>query len=566
MRIAPLIALLVSPLAPPVSAFAAEGTLAIILSGGADKESNHVRYENNVRLFSDILDERGYPRAARKVLFNRGVNSEVMDPESKNDFAAPQYGVPSAFVKVARKNLIPDIIDGPATQKEVSSVFAGTVAAAAKKRVKKVILFSTDHGSANTNDPGKSYISLADDEKLSYDDQEKFVRGVTAAGAKAVLIGDQCYSGHNMQIAIKHPNACAFAAASPDEMSSSLDRELADIKKPVPRLGYSTYSYFFSCALHRPGKLKNLAEQDCDPTVADFNHDGQVTLAEAHYYALARMDPISVPQISSQTYARDLLGEKISAAPALGGGEPACLNPEDALNGLVKSLGRAVNPALNAAIRERLDLESKVIDWLMSDSDLLAELGVSADDPAAKRTAALLAAHAAFEKEHAASKDRIRQALRDRNEARNQREALRAEAAAELIGAGDDVLAESSRLMRENEAALNRPGLPPAERQLIQNRFNRAKQDAKTRVEYALSEPAKRAERYAEIKKKIDDLDKQQKDLVDAEQKLLSGKARLRRTYQFYQDRQAELAVLITGSPEQKSKLVQLYECENETL
>ncbi|RZA05065.1 MAG: hypothetical protein EOP11_13695 [Proteobacteria bacterium] len=556
--------LILTALLAPLLSFSQSSTEALIISGGTDRDSNHVRYENNVRLYSDILSERGFSKANTKVLFNEGIRSEVVDPDSVNAKAQPQYGVPSAFVNTFRKNNITDLIDGAADEKNVEAEFARLEKSAKAGTVKKVLLFSTDHGTANTSDPARSYISLAGSDKLSYEAQDKFVSALNAAGAKAILVGDQCYSGHNMGIALKNSNACAFASAAPGESSYSLTRELADIKKPVARLGYTTYAYFFGCALHQAGSAENQAEQDCDKINADFNKDGKVSFAEAHNFAVARMDPLSVPQISSQVYAQSLLAPAVGKAffdpEAVG----ACLIGGQTLSALAKQMGALVNPALQLAIRDRLQMQREFLSWLSNDADFLTLIKAAATDSPESKAQKVEEAFEKFEHAHEKILGELKASLAKRNDARVRREAMRSAVLASLSAAPDSPLPAHQAKMAEAAAKLEE-ATTPAKRQLAQNMFNRAKQEIKYYVDRELELPA-HAEAYAALKNEIDALAETKKGLEEDLAANLSSGGEVRRYRQAYRGYQAEVSVLTNGTPEQKAKLVQLYECEDETL
>ncbi|RYZ95124.1 MAG: hypothetical protein EOP11_25420 [Proteobacteria bacterium] len=117
----------------------------------------------------------------------------------------------------------------------------------------------------------------------------------------------------------------------------------------------------------------------------------------------------------------------------------------------------------------------------------------------------------------------------------------------------------------EAAAAELEKNLTPAKRQQVQNAYTRANQEIKFRVDKALEEPS-RAAAYAEIKAEIQKLEEARQDLQADMANNLSAGGEVRRYRQAYRGYQAEVAVLTNGTPAQKTKLVQLYECENETL
>jgi hypothetical protein len=541
------------------------GTAVLIVSGGGSKEANHSRYENNVRIFTDVLNERGLDRARVKVLFHQGKDSEVRDPYSTNRRVEPEYGVESEFERVYRKNNISDIIDGPATKPEVAKLFTQTEAAVKSGAVGKVVLFTSDHGTPDTNNFARSYITLAGNDSLSYDEENKFVRSISARGAKTILIGDQCYSGHNMEIALKNPNACAFASAAPLESSWSLDAEVNNLGKAPPRLGYSTYSYFFSCALHRKGAGETLAEHDCDRSGADINQDGIVSLAEAHFWAQVKMNPESVPQISSQAYAQKIAGE-LKDRMAADEASNTCLPGEDTLTKLAQDIGRSIDPALAVALNHRLEMELTALAYLADTTGLRKKVRAKPDDSLQAVISKVEAEHRKFREAYDGVIKSQRDGLRARNEARLRREALREEVLQDLLKDDDDgSLANQVKAMKEAETKLLQPGVSPAARQIAQSSFNRAIQDISKQVDEELEKPDREL-RMRPITDEITRLAEEKDRLEKLEAKILMNFGEVRRFQNAYEGYRAELAVVKHGSPAQKSKLVQLYECENETL
>jgi multidrug resistance efflux pump len=109
------------------------------------------------------------------------------------------------------------------------------------------------------------------------------------------------------------------------------------------------------------------------------------------------------------------------------------------------------------------------------------------------------------------------------------------------------------------------PGVSPAARQIAQSSFNRAIQDISKQVDEELEKPDREL-RMRPITDEITRLAEEKDRLEKLEAKILMNFGEVRRFQNAYEGYRAELAVVKHGSPAQKSKLVQLYECENETL
>lgn len=144
---------------------------------------------------------------------------------------------------------------------------------------------------------------------------------------------------------------------------------------------YDTYAFLFSCALHKPASQGNLAAAACPKDLhADFDGDGKVSLAEAHYYALSHMDQSSAPQISSAVFARTVAARRTERPDAR---ELAsfCRDHTDAISSIIEKIGVNVDPALRVQISARLQMERSVLMTFFGDYDLMEQLDSKVSDP-----------------------------------------------------------------------------------------------------------------------------------------------------------------------------------------
>jgi len=542
---------------------------AIMISGGGTKDDNNYRYENNVRLFYNILSEHSYSRDQVRVFFNEGVESQVRDFDSlPQNITTPyhEYGIKQDYQSVFRLNRVRDIINGPAKPDAIKKEFDRIAEQARAGKVKRAVLFVTDHGTANTNDYKQSFITLAGDEKLTVGEQELFVQKLAPTGANVALVGVQCYSGHNMEIAMRHPNACAFSAAAPFETSYAMSEDQIPKGSEAPALGYSTYSFFFSCAQHDPKIKTNQAAAHCPETIAaDFNSDHKVSLAEAHFYAMSKMTPLSTPQISSQFYAHSVLdrkGKKLSPEDlAL-----FCTQETNQLSAWVDKLGDSFDPALKMRIEARLAMERQVLTELMSDDELLKKIKAKKEESLESKLKKLQTSYNHFNEGYQTVQVQIRSAMSALNSTREQRTLLKERVLQNLIETGSDPkLKASHEGIKVIEKKLENSALSDEERQITQNAYNKHAQTIKKAVNAELKNLPYSVQEV-DLTRAIERQQEDMKLAEDRESTYNNEYSRVRRAHEALSSYHAELEIMKTGSTDEKAKLVQLYGCEDQIL
>jgi hypothetical protein len=379
-----------------------------------------------------------------------------------------------------------------------------------------------------------------------------------------VLIGEQCFSGHNMQVAIRQPNACALASAAPFEPSYTLAEGEIPKGSPVANNGFSTYSYYFSCAFHHQDKTGNLAAAQCPSgESADFDQDGKVSFAEAHYFALSHMNSYSSPQISSQVYARSVLKQhgKTMSANELA---EACHLADGGVDSIKNQISSLVDPAMMLSLTHRLEIERAVIAKLFSDSALRKDIEAKPKDSLDTLMTKLLEAYGDFQAEHQDDFNTISNSLKALNQNRDQMAKMRESMLESLIKKEASIKADYEK-MRASEKRLSDSTLTPEQLQIEQNEYERSAGNVQRRIDQEMEKPPYKAKKKAlmsarqKLIKKI--------DLAEAgEYDDLQENADVRRAYEMLEGYYAESQILKSGSAEEKAKLIQLYECENGTL
>ncbi|MBF0359434.1 MAG: hypothetical protein HQK49_00390 [Oligoflexia bacterium] len=464
----------------PYNTFASnDKTKILLISGGGQKSENNYRYENNLALFRDVLEVKGYSTKNMTTLFNEGKNSLVKDiyystPSRKKS----KYGI--SYEKEGSKyhqTLISSIIDGPADNQTINKEFEKIIDDAKNKRIDNFILYTTDHGTSHEDDYEKSFISLSKEEKLGVDEIDKFAKELAKYNVPVTVIGVQCFSGANMNLALDNDNVCAFSAAESYEVSNAFPDTESDVKKyAMARYSFSEYSFLFSCALHQPkknvntinnsnnnsSKSKNM-ERELDFELikltipsssslnnkftpgqiadsgciykgsADVDGDGKVSFAEAHYYALANMESGSAPQISSQKYARKIFNEKNknSNSPTLEDISKIdihninkCL-PKKRNNKLKHLSGNAKAVLLKENAKKMLELKKKYFATLLEDSDIIKLTKIKPDDSIDRKLARIEEVYKDYQKNYDQMLKLIKVSMGKLNDVRKKIEAVR---------------------------------------------------------------------------------------------------------------------------------------------
>lgn len=258
--------------------FAQEGRV-IIINGGHDKNSNNLRYLENVRLMYSGFTSSGIKSDAIDVFYGSG------NLEDTNIGGFQGYGsmsTQSGFMQQNGTEAVPEVdirltkdyvfsdeskeLSGPAKKKDLAKLFNKL-----SKELKKnedLTLFVTDHGSQdtaqNTNamgfgqsaggPPAESMVNLWGEE-LTIDEFNSLI-SVIPESNNVRIITNICFGGGLTKLTSKNVCVMANQVDYKTSMSESIDLDL--------------YAQAFSNAM----KLKK-----------DYDHDGKVTYLDAHRYA-----------------------------------------------------------------------------------------------------------------------------------------------------------------------------------------------------------------------------------------------------------------------------------------
>ena len=155
---------------------------AVIISGGSNPESNHIRYWNDCSIIYKCLRSiYGYRRDHIIVIMSDGKSDVIDRYDSRNEtFSSSLQDLDGDGN---------DDINYSATKSNISKVFSylGNNVSSDEQ----VLVYVTDHGDIQN---GKSFICLWNNTKMSADDFAKELKKINLSSRKHVVLG-QCFSG-----------------------------------------------------------------------------------------------------------------------------------------------------------------------------------------------------------------------------------------------------------------------------------------------------------------------------------------------------------------------------------
>ncbi|MBF0314405.1 MAG: hypothetical protein HQK50_00060 [Oligoflexia bacterium] len=610
-----------------LSAIAADKnkTHVMMISGGGEGSSNNYRYENNVKLFADVLGEKGYNSSNMTLFFNEGKSSRVHDEAYENMLHKSMYGVKYDKPSIFRPTVLRDMITGPAFEKDIRAQFASAIEQAKKGEIDNFVLFTTDHGTSHDDDYSKSYITLTTKgEKLTVEEIDKFVKELAKYKVPVAVIGTQCFSGANMSLGLNNDNACAFSAAEAYETSRAFPGYSWDVKKyNLPELSFSEYSFLFSCALHDSKKQrlqkeakttgKSVAElkkaqpadhplayadRSCEfkkKKIADFDKDGKVSLAEAHYFALYKMSSESAPQISSQKYVSQIYGNRagkvgddiIGDISTVSSDLKTCLG-KDRDQFLEKTLSASGAVLLKEHAQKMLDMKKHYLLQMIKDADWKIYdnfWDINSSDSVDKQLKRISEIYHDYKRNYDQLLAEVASAMKKLNNARATIQSKKEDFITKVMLKNAafkkdyDLYKKLEQLVRPvmdqavAAAAAAATTTPPATMPSSEDMMNylRLKEKIAQNVEKEYNrvhavDVIKLEQKEKTYQGLVDRLGHRPIDGKDFEGKMHANHAKIRRVYELAQGYMAELHVLKNGTPEQLLKLSSLYQCENHTL
>lgn len=280
----------------------------LTIGGGASPANNQVSLEKNVRYLQRFITDARLSIARHDILFGSGVDEagaaatrdiQFIDPSAKlpraNILLAKLFGGGDRLRHQYRPHDIPDL-RGPANRKALDQWF--NQVGARLTADDRVFIYFTGHGGRGS--PGRNTtITLWNEAALPVRDFVAMLDKLPP-GTRVVLVMVQCHAGGFADVIFKggkndgglsDSNRCGFFATVPE-------RQAAGCTPDIDEDNYREYSTHFWAALYGKTRLGDTIERP------DYDHDGQVSLSEAHAYVQLISDTIDIPIASSDAFLR----------------------------------------------------------------------------------------------------------------------------------------------------------------------------------------------------------------------------------------------------------------------
>jgi len=335
----------------------------LTIGGGGSPQNNQVSLERNVVYFRRTIADCGLAAAPHSVYFASG-NEKVrdlqfdqanVDPPRANLLVARLWDVEDDLYHHYRPHDL-DNLSGPATRASIQSWFATTGARLADGD--RLFIYFTGHGGAGPRQaPKNTTMELWMDGVMSVKEFTALLDRLNRR-VQVVLIMVQCHAGGFGGVLFPGGDAgpvlaeqlrCGFFATPSDRLAAGCtsDTQEADYKD------YTTY--FFAALSGHTRTGQQLAPPD-------YDHDGRVSMAEAHAYVELTSDTIDLPVCTSDVLLRqfsktkdDRLTGLVITADFDGLLNRATPDRRAVLEGLAHQLGLEANADKVAAARTMAD-------------------------------------------------------------------------------------------------------------------------------------------------------------------------------------------------------------------
>ncbi len=264
-----------------------------VLGGGGAPSYNEIAIEKNVLYFQRTLKTMGLNPAKAQIYFANGNDRQktvrYLDPKGREQFKVPE---------------IPGVL-GPATWRNLQNAMTKTVE---KSPDQPIFLYFTGHGSHNKTDENNNGMVLWNERTV---DVQTFTGLLDQfpTTTPVVTLMVQCYAGSfaNMIYQQGDPSQpislqtrCGFFATVKQLPSVGCTAE-------VDEADYQDYSSSFLAGLSGMNRVgKPVAS-------ADYNHDRQVSFAEAHAFAKVDEQAADLPISTSEAWLRDRVSDDQAA-------------------------------------------------------------------------------------------------------------------------------------------------------------------------------------------------------------------------------------------------------------
>ncbi len=275
----------------------------LTIGSGTSASNTQASLEKNVLFLQSYLHTAGLGSIPHDILFANGKTDardiQFEDPTADlprvNDLLAQLSNNDHLLTAQYRPHAIPNVTDA-ANRSSLNTWFDRVGKSLTAED--RLIIYYTGHGGRASDKHGTTIALWAEDD-LNVQDFRKLLDKLPPS-VPVVLVMAQCFSGGFADLIYNEANPnrglssrklCGFFATLHDRVAAGCT---ADINEA----DYKEYSTYFFAALIGHTRA---ADTRVD---ADFDHDGRVSFAEAHAYALITSDTIDIPLRTSDLLLR----------------------------------------------------------------------------------------------------------------------------------------------------------------------------------------------------------------------------------------------------------------------
>ncbi len=282
----------------------------LIMGGGYSPSGNQFSLESNVKYFLRIRAKLGFSKSSTQLFFADGNDPardlQYFDPKQEiplvNRALAEIFGKNKGLNHHYRSNQLQT--NGPSS---IAALDQWLHRQKMAKTTRLNLVYFTGHGGKGSpKDPSNTTAYLWDNQKLSMQNfSKKFDNLPSEQNTVCVMV--QCYSGGFAHFMFKEGNHTKGLSTSTRAgfFATTHDRVAAGCTPDITESDYREYSTTFweaICGETRMGK---------QVPKADYDKNGNTSLAEAHAYVVINSDTIDVPVKTSEIWLRTIFPGQI---------------------------------------------------------------------------------------------------------------------------------------------------------------------------------------------------------------------------------------------------------------
>jgi hypothetical protein len=297
-----LVGILATAIGSSTHATSAERLLTI--GGGYSPSGNQVSLEKNVQFYQRVLPRLGLAKCPHHLLFADGNDPapdlQVHDPKDAADDTIHDLAAILGSDDGIDERYRSHQLDGVQGAASIANLDAWFTAQTMWKNDERLLFYYTGHGGGgDRKTPRNTNLRLWDGEVFSVTDLVTRLDRLPA-NLPVIMVMVQCHSGGFADVIFAKGNADGELARQPrcGFFSTVPERVAAGCTSDIDEEDYQEYSTYFWAA------LSGETRQGRAITRPDYDHDGKISLVEAHAYVSITSPTIDIPIKTSDVFLR----------------------------------------------------------------------------------------------------------------------------------------------------------------------------------------------------------------------------------------------------------------------